>query len=294
MSKPDLMPWETPGGRTVWAECIQESFPVENNVFVPCLGESGIEVLAEYIRERIDHGFDCLIMVSGDRGSGKSTLILQTALELDKNITADSVAFRLEDFARIFKYNSTKKKRYAQVIMDESGHAFHSRDWNNRVQRTVIKHMIISRVKRQIIWEAVPKRSQLDNQLRDMPYLWVHVTEPREFVQGFAVVLTAPSPLQSMWHPERYWVHQFAFMFNKLEGPLWDEYEKRKIEFVDAITEELSKGRASPALAAFDELLYDYHVNQKKSYREIEKIIHRKMSFSKLKDRLNNFSPPKR
>jgi hypothetical protein len=295
MNRPaNWLPWVTPGNRIVWAECKELKHAVENRVVVPLLGDSGIKVLAEYIRERIDHNFDCLIMVSGDRGAGKSTLVLQTALELDPHLSVDNVAFRIEDFARIFQKNTKSRKKYRNIIMDESGHSFHSRDWGNRVQRTVIKHMIISRVEKEIIWELVPKRSQMDNQLRDMPYIWVHVCEPSEFVQGYAIVMTAPGQLQSMWHPERFWVHQFAFTFGPLVGELWDEYEKRKIAFVSEETEAIIKGKSSPALATLDSFIYHHRMNLKQSWAEIEQIVNKNMSYQGMTKRLERYTPPKR
>jgi len=285
-------PWMrflTPGGRIVKAECIDDRFPVENNVLVPCLGYSGIKVLAEYIRERIDFGFDCLILVTGDRGAGKSTLILEAALELNQKFSVDNVAFRIEEFGETFKTNKPGKvKRYSQVIMDEAGHTCHAQDWMNRVQRTITKHMIVSRIKRQVIWMAVPKRSQLNNQLRDMPYIWVHVSEPREFVQGYAQVLTAPGPVQSMWHSERYWLHQFCFIFPELKGDLWDEYEKRKKQFVDEVTTDLASGRGGPLSESFDAALSYLHTIDKLSAVKISKLPGFKLSNQSISKRLKN------
>jgi hypothetical protein len=268
--------WEyflTPGGRKVLAECLKHNYPVENNVKVPALGDSGIKVLAEYIKERIDYGFDCLILVTGDRGAGKSTVILQTGLEVNKNLTVDSIAFRIEDFARILNTNKPGRVgRYPQVILDEAGHALFAQDWMNRAQRTIAKEMIINRINRQIAWMAVPKRSQLNNQLRDMPYIWIHVQEPQAFVQGYAQVLTAPGPIQSMWHPERYWVHQFVFTFSKLEGLFWDQYEKAKLEFVNKVTEEMAKGKRSKADVSFDAVIHYLHEEMDMSWAEIARI----------------------
>jgi len=273
------MKFLTPGGRHIDAECIEPNFPVENNVSVPLLGYSGVKVLAEYIRERIDARFDCFILVTGDRGAGKSTLILETSLELNQKLSVDKIAFRAEEFAEIFKTNKPGKvKRYSQVIMDEAGHTCHAQDWMKRVQRTITKHMIVSRIKRQVVWMAVPKRSQLNNQLRDMPYIWVHVSEPREFIQGYAQVLTAPGPVQSMWHSERYWLHQFCFIFPELTGPLWEEYEERKKAFVDEVTEDLAAGRGGALSESFDAALSYLHTTDKLSFRQIEKIQGMKMT----------------
>jgi hypothetical protein len=233
------MRMQTPGGRWVPVEVVMKNYEVVPYVLIPLLGYSGINALAESIKERIDRGFDCLIMVTGERGAGKSTIVLQTALAIDPNFSVDNVAFRVEEFSEVFARNKPGSEgHYPQIIMDEAGFSMHATDWASRMQRTITKHMIISRIKRQIIWMTVPKRAQLNNQLRDMPYLWVDVREYMPFHKGYAEVLNAPGSLQSKWHPERYWVHSFALMFPELKGPLWDEYERRKIEFVRGVTED--------------------------------------------------------
>ena len=239
----------TPGGKAISVAVITSKHPVRGVIgpsLIPLLDESGIEFLAECIKERIDHKRDCPILVTGDRGIGKSTVKIKTARKVDPAFDIDKIAFRLEEFESIFRdnpYGDGEKGIYPQVDMDEAGHALYGPEWLAKEQRIIAKQLIISRIKRQIIWMAVPKRMQFNNQLRNMAAIWVHVSEPQEFVQGYAIIRMAPCHLQSEWHSDKYWEPKYAFIFTAESGDLWDRYEKKKIEFVNEVTTETAASR---------------------------------------------------
>lgn len=240
----------TPGGKAISVSVITKKHPVRGivrNSLIPLLDESGVGFLSECIKERIDHKRDCPILVTGDRGIGKSTVKIKAARKVDPKFDTDKIAFRLEEFEQIFNtnpYGDGEKGIYPQVDMDEAGHALYGPDWLQKEQRIIAKQLIISRIKHQIIWMAVPKRMQFNNQLRNMAAIWVHVSEPREFVQGYALVRMAPAHLQSEWHTDKYWEPKFAFVFTAETGDLWERYEKKKIDFVNEVTAETANGRS--------------------------------------------------
>jgi len=242
---------------------------------IPLFDESGKTVLAKFITERIDHKRDCPILVTGDRGAGKSTLIGSTALEIDPNFPVENVAFRLSEFEHVFNtnpYGDGLKGLYPQNDMDEAGHALYGPEWLKEEQRIIAKQLIISRIKQQIIWMAVPKRKQFNNQLRDMAYIWVHVMEPKEYLQGYAIVRVAPPDLQSEWFLEKYWVPRFAFTFPSLSGKWWDKYEEKKIAFVNEVTAETAKGRlkgGGKRVQAGDKAIKELYTNGSYSERTL-------------------------
>ena len=239
----------TPGGKAISVSVITKKHPIRGIVrpsIIPLLDESGVDFLAECIKERIAHKRDCPILVTGDRGIGKSTVKIKTARKVDPKFDIDHIAFRLEEFEQIFNTNpfgDADKGIFPQVDMDEAGHSLYGPDWLQKEQRTIAKQLIISRIKRQIIWMAVPKRMQFNNQLRNMAAIWVHVSEPQEFVQGYALVRMAPSHLQSEWHSDKYWEPKFAFVFTAETGDLWERYETKKIAFVNEVTADTANGR---------------------------------------------------
>ena len=241
---------KTPGGRGVSVNVINPKHPVKQagHAFnVPLVDESGIRFLAECAKERVYNKRDCMILWTGDRGSGKSTGILKTALTIDPEFSIDKVAYYLEDIAKLFASNiqgDGEKGRYPQIISDESGYALYGMQWLSRAQIEIAKNMIINRIKRQIFHAAVPKRKQFNNQIRDMAFMWVHVSEPQEYVQGYAVVRLAPKHMQSEFHSEKYWEPKMAFIFTALEGEFWDTYEAKKIQFVNEASMATASGKA--------------------------------------------------
>jgi len=241
---------KTPGGKGVSVGVINRKYEVKgitHRNIIPLLDESGVKFLAECITERINHKRDCPILVTGDRGIGKSTVTIKTARTIEPGLSVSKIAFRLEEFEKIFQenpYGDGTIGQYPQVLMDEAGHALYGPEWLAKEQRVIAKQLIISRIKRQIIWMTVPKRMQFNNQLRNMAAIWVHIAEPQEFVQGYALVRMAPAHLQSEWHTDKYWEPKFAFIFTAEQGDFWNEYERKKIAFVNEITAETSNARA--------------------------------------------------
>ena len=239
----------TPGKKPVSVSVISSRHPVKGyprSSYVPLLDESGADLLAECIKERVAHKRDCPILVTGDRGIGKSTVTIKVARKVDPKFDVDKIAFRLDEFERIFStnpYGDATKGVYPQVDLDEAGHALYGPEWLAKEQRVIAKQLIISRIKRQIIWMTVPKRLQFNNQLRNMAAIWVHVSEPQEFVQGYALVRMAPAALQSEFYTDKLWVPMFAFIFMAETGDLWERYEAKKITFVNEVSAETARGQ---------------------------------------------------
>lgn len=269
----------TPGGKFVKARVLDKEWDVKqsnwgNVMSVPLFDKTGLKVLAKCITERIDHKRDCPVLVTGDCGAGKSTVIAEGGLQIDPKLPVSNVAFRLEEFEQIFDKNPIgdgSKHIYPQVIMDEAGYAMYGAEWLKQEQRILAKQLIISRIKQQIIWMAVPKRKQLNNQVRDMAFIWIHVLEPKEYFQGYAIVRFAPPELQSEWLPEKYWLPKFAFTFPSLFGPWWEEYEQKKIAFVNEVTAETAKGKqkSSKRIEAGDKAIKELYVKDGYSERTL-------------------------
>ena len=261
----------TPGGRSIQVNVISMKHPVKQagRIFtVPLVDQSGIRFLSECGKERVDHNRDCMYLWTGDRGGGKSTGIMHTAVQTDPKFNEDRIAFFLEDFGKMFAANPQgdgKKGLYPQIVLDEAGYALYGPQWLAREQMEIAKNMIINRIMRQILHVAVPKRKQFNNQIRDMAFIWVHVSEPTEYTQGYGVVRLAPVHLQSEFHSEKYWEPKMAFIYPEFTGPLWERYEAKKIHFVREASETMgrksfSSGKHSEAR---DALMKEYHTYRK-------------------------------
>ncbi|MCJ7765776.1 MAG: hypothetical protein MUP09_07545, partial [Thiovulaceae bacterium] len=147
----------TPGGRRVRVNIINMKHPIRQGgktFNVPLVDATGIKFLAECGKERVDNGRDCMYMWTGDRGGGKSTGIMETAISIDPAFELDSIAFWLEDFGVKFSSNPQgdgSKGLYPQVVLDEAGHALYGPQWLAREQLEISKNMIINRIMKQIV-----------------------------------------------------------------------------------------------------------------------------------------------
>jgi hypothetical protein len=215
---------------------------------VPLLDfRSGVSFTKHVICERIDDHDNCPVLVTGDPGVGKSTLISEIALDIDPSFDVEKVAFTLEEFERIFKSNSMGRGLegfYPQVDADESAHAMYGDDWLKEEQRVIAKNLIISRICQQIVWYAAPRPILLNPRVRGLTTVWIHVSRPDEDLRGYAEVHIAPVRSQSKFASQKLWQPKYAFIFGRLKGAYWDRYTEKKIDFVQqAHAEHKSGGR---------------------------------------------------
>src|SRR4030042_4229670 len=162
-----LMP--TPGNQLFEGRVIEPEHRIKA-VSVPLLDSSGIKFTARCIQEFIQHKRNCNILMTGDPGLGKSTLISHVGLEIDPKFDVDQIAFWLKDFEETFERNpfgDGDAGIFPQVNMDESAHALYGPEYQKEEQRVLAKNMIISRIKKNIIWFAMPKRRFLNPHVRE-------------------------------------------------------------------------------------------------------------------------------
>lgn len=241
MSKYPLYDTWTPGGRKVLVSVIDpahEVFRTDDGVSytIPCYDESGIRYIAECIKEAIRNKRNCPILVTGDPGLGKSTLILHIAQRVDPKFNVDQVAFELDEFEDIFKnnpYGDAAANLWPQVNMDEAGHAMYGPEYLELEQRVIAKNLIVSRIKKQIVYFASPKWKLIHPHVRNLMTIWIHVFEPDYYLQGSALVKFAPPKRQSEYQQSKYWQPNCVFTFPPLANTLWEEYEAKKVAFVD-------------------------------------------------------------
>ena len=240
MSKYELYDTWTPGGKRVTVSVIDDSHPVFESesgfrYTVPCFDNSGIRYIAECIKEAIRKKRNCPVLVTGDPGIGKSTLILQLMLEIDPEVTVDRVVFDIEEFEHVFSQNpfgDASKGIFPMTNMDESAHAMYGDDYLVQEQRVLAKNLIISRVWQQIVFFATPTWKLLNPRVRNLMKIWIHVFEPDYYLPGSALLKFPPPNRQSEYHSSKLWAPQCIVTFPPLHGPLWDAYEAKKIEFV--------------------------------------------------------------
>jgi len=214
---------------------------------VPLLDKSGIKFTKHIICEKIDDHDNAPVLVTGDPGVGKSTLILAIAQAIDPGFDISKVTFTLEEFEHIFSTNAMgdgSRGFYPQVNMDESAHAMYGEDWLKEEQRILAKNLIISRIQQQIVYFAAPKPINLNPRVRNLTTIWIHVSRPDDDLRGYAEVHIAPARKQSKYASGKLWEPKYAFLFGPMRGEFWDRYSEKKLTFVQqAVSDHKPSGR---------------------------------------------------
>lgn len=247
----------TPGGKWCKANLVDDEYCYyqdEHGIefVVPCLDHStGLDFAAECIKEPVGKKRNCPVLLTGDPGLGKSTVIISIARRIDPDFRLDQIAFTIDEFDNIFQSNpfgDAKRNIYPQANMDEAAHAMYGPEYLEYEQRTIAKNLIVSRIKKEIVYFATPGWKLLNPHTRNLVTIWIHVFEPEPYLQGLAILKTPPPDRQSEYRTAKYWEPFCAFTFPALQDKFWEEYESRKIAFVNSLKIQQSDGTTGSLL----------------------------------------------
>ena len=209
------------------------------HIYVPFLDERTINYIAALIIEMVRDGFDCIVMITGRRRTGKSTLGLQIARTVDADFGLPCVSFRVEDFLEILNnnpYADPSKGLFPQAFLDEAGHGLYSKEWMSIWQRNLVKCLQIIGMKNQVCYFILPHMRKLTGDIRDeMAHIWIDVDTKYKHERGYAELYMGSRNKfeQSIW-----WKPKCAFKFNDLHDEFWLGYEEKKKAFVNEIAAE--------------------------------------------------------
>lgn len=247
----------------------------KGSIYVPFLDESVIKYIAAMIVEMVQDGFDCIIMITGRRRTGKSTLGIQIAQEVARLVgdtfELNKVAFRVEDFSDILStnpYSDIAKKIVSQALLDEAGHGLYSKEWYAVWQRNMVKCLEVIGVKNEVCYFILPHMRKLTGDIRDeMAHIWIDVDTKYKHERGYAELYmgTRDKFSQSIW-----WTPKCAFRFRELKDDFWQGYTAKKLLFVDEVAKEKVGGKAPAKENAYlNRILYELHKDGM-SHRKIE------------------------
>jgi len=207
---------------------------------VPIYDDRYRHVLADNLTERVRNEFDSIVMATGERRTGKTTVCAQLARTIDANFSVSHMTFRVVDFNKVLNdnpYADPKNGIYPQVVLDEAGFDLFSQNWMEKVQRNMVKKFEVIGIKKQIVYLVLPHRDMLNKKLREgMAQFWLN-TETHKGRRGLVEVRRG---VPNKWQLDRYWAAECAFTFNDLDGiPWWDEYTLKKRTFVDEVASEV-------------------------------------------------------
>jgi len=230
--------------------------PVE----VPFFDDSAIDYIAATIRERIKDGFDSIVMITGARRTGKSTLGLQIARKVSPSFDLDSIAFRVEDFSEVLNknpYADPSHDVWPQAFLDEAGHGLYSKEWMSLWQRNLVKCLEVIGMKKQVCYFILPHMQKLTGDVRDeMAHIWIDV-DTWGFKRGYAEVYMGT---RNKFKQSIFWQCEAVFKFDELKGEFWTKYEDKKRLFIDEIAaEKIATVKVSKDTERLNKLIADVY-----------------------------------
>lgn len=151
-----------------------------------------IKDIVEVLKQRQTNEFDGNIIVSGERGNGKSTAICKIFYRFSSFNPKKHQVYSREQVVKLLR-----NQRYGLCWDDEAVNSGYKRDFQNKAQKELIKLVTMYRDNFNIYASAIPNFYSLDKDLRDLVFLHIHVIE-----RGLAVI---HMPLQGRLYSQDKW-----------------------------------------------------------------------------------------
>lgn len=239
-------------------------------IYVPFLDERTIDYIAALIFEMVNDGFDCIVMITGRRRTGKSTLGAQIARKVDPDFPVKNVAFRVEAFSEILESNpfaDAAKGILPQALYDEAGHGLYSKEWMALWVRNLVKCLEVIGMKQEVCYFILPHMKKLTGDIRDeMCHIWIDVDTKYKHERGYAELYMG---IRNKFDQSIWWNPKCAFKFNELEDEWWAEYTAKKMAFVNEIAaEKIDSNQTSKDAERLDVVMSKMH-RQNVSFKDI-------------------------
>lgn len=139
----------------------------------------------EFIRDLkydLRNDWDRIIVVTGPRGVGKSTLTLLLVKLVDYYFRFNRLAFMPDDIIPIIQGMNA----YEGMVMDEGGEIWGRQDWATKVSINITKQFQGDRYRNTIRFVLAPNIFYLNRKAIDMAHYWIRVYTPDNRTRGFA------------------------------------------------------------------------------------------------------------
>ena len=187
-----------------------------------------------------DNRMDNVIIIDGDEGYGKSTLSVELAFycaeKTGREFNVDNIFFDIDRLIDLVK--STKEK---VIIWDEAALAGLAADWQKKVQKKLVKLLMICRKKRHIIFLNIPKFFKLNEYIavdRSIGLIHVYARNERELGHFFYYGKKNKEKLHNDWKKKKIRAYKkHALLRGTFPNALAkiideDEYDRKKDEAI--------------------------------------------------------------
>lgn len=205
-----------------------------------------IKDIVNILKLRQTNKFDGNIVVSGDRGNGKSTLISKIFYRMGNFKPWKHQVYNRDDVISLLK-----SQQYGLCFDDEAVNSGYKRDFQDKVQQELIKIVTAYRDNYNIYASAIPNFFSLDKDLRDLTFLLLFVVR-----RGMAIV---HMPLQGRMYLRDKWDS--------------DNNRKKEMKYTNKVLKDPNFRFPHHKLSTYKGILYfgDLPTAQHKLYEEIKK-----------------------
>jgi len=214
--------------------------------------EKVIQPFLKYILDRILKNKNCIIMVVGETGSGKSYSALRLAEALAEiqeiPFDVDNVAFEAEEFLKLLRKELPKG---SPIVFDECGVAFQARTFMSFINRTLSYTLQTIRRKNHIIIMTVPDISFVDAQGRKLIHMMLiteKIIHSRKVARLRPYIISITYRTGKVYHiAPRVRIDGILTKIRKIDVHLptirlRHEYEKKKKKYTDKLYDTAYKG----------------------------------------------------
>lgn len=185
--------------------------------------------LDKLVAQRKRQRRNCIIIVAdrnSETGTGKSTLALVLAKRYDPKFSIDNVIFDIFDFIKDIS-ETKKRRRGAWYVPDEIGVYLDSRRSMTKGNVGFTQLLQIFREEQISLIATLPTTTVLDSRMKELADV-VFLVNNRGHATGYRIGVNPFSSQHSVL------MRKFMCMrWSHLDGtPLWDEYRKKKREFL--------------------------------------------------------------
>jgi len=164
-----------------------------------------LEQVGNVIRKRLTLDQDACVAVTGDEGTGKSSLAIQLAMSMDNLFQLQRNVIFSPKYDAI-KSAMTNLPPFTPVIADEAIKALYKSFWQNRAQKMLNMFMALARQENKLLLLLIPKLSDLNPFFRNRRVMcWIHIIRGinKEEKEGKAIIFMktkSPFAEDDIWH----------------------------------------------------------------------------------------------
>jgi hypothetical protein len=140
--------------------------------------KDGFDYWVRYVKYRVEHGWDAVIVITGEEGSGKSTLGLRFAFALDKRWDPHNLCYDGWDVLEAYERIQAGGVRGVPILYDEGVRGIMAGETMDKEQRRVVQALMLVREIGAVLIICAPDIWRVANAVRGRrAALWIHITE---------------------------------------------------------------------------------------------------------------------